>query len=188
MKKIPLKYLPVMGIIILFIVIGFFLFKSGSGIKVAVLKKIKTDEGFIIGEVHYNDPSYQGTRCVLDAVRVTLSKDKLLSSFDSFRLKLVPLNNPSIEIKGNKGVYDQNAKELNLRGNLQVSSDNGYSIYTEHITYSLKDGVLKSDEPVRIAGPFFSASGKGLLINPENNTYEIISDVTTLIESGNSNI
>jgi lipopolysaccharide export system protein LptC len=43
-------------------------------------------------------------------------------------------------------------------------------------------GHVSTEEPVKIFGPFFSVSGKGLIMDLEKESAKILSDVTTTIE------
>jgi len=118
----------------------------------------------------------------LDAKEVRFSKNNNFFSFMDFRLKLEPKNKPAIELEGKRGDYNKNSGEINLRGGLQGCTDNGYRIITEHILYNQKEGILKTEKPVKITGPFFSISGKGLSFNVENEILQIKSDVMTLVD------
>ena len=80
-----------------------------------------------------------------------------------------------------RGNYDKNSGKINLHGDLQAFTDNGYRIITEHLLYRQKEGYMETDGPVRILGPFFTLAGRGLYFNPEKETLRIISDVTTHI-------
>ncbi|MFC1868355.1 LPS export ABC transporter periplasmic protein LptC [Thermodesulfobacteriota bacterium] len=186
MIKNPIKYLPIAGIIVLLAVIGFLLIKSGhERFKDSTLTDIFSEEGLKLKNIHYiqNNPD-EGTKWVLDAEEVKFSKDRQHISFNNFRLKLEPENKPFIEMKGNRGEYDKNSHVIELRGDLRGYTENGYRITTEQILYKQKEGFIKTDEPVKITGPFFSVVGRGLRLNLERETLTVISDATTLIERG----
>jgi LPS export ABC transporter protein LptC len=178
MAKIPLKYLPVAGIIFLLCIIGYFLFNTGNQ-RGKGLDEMLPDTGLTVKYFHYSEDNL-----ILDADEGTYSRDKQRVILNNFYLKLVPLNSPSMEIKGEKAEWDRSLKVINLRGNLQGYSNNGYGLFTEHLIYEQQDGVLKTDEPVKITGPFFSVKGKGLLCYLERQRFKIISDITALIEKG----
>ncbi len=180
MAKIPLKYLPIAGILVLLCVIGYFLVNTGlQGVRGLDLDAILPDAGLTVKNFHYSEESL-----VLDADEGTYSLDRQRITLDNFYLKLEPPNSPSMEIRGEKAEWDRGLKVISLRGKLQGYSNNGYGIFTERLTYEQKDGVLKTDEQVRITGPFFSVNGKGLLCYPERQRFKIISDITALIEKG----
>jgi len=180
MAKKPLKYLPIAGILLLLCTVGYFLVKTGyqrgRGLDV---DEIFPDTGLTVKSFHYSEENL-----ILDADEGTYSKDKQKVTLNNFYLKLLPLNSPSIEIKGEKAEWDRSLKVINLRGNLQGYSNNGYGVFTEHLTYEQKDGVLRTDEKVKITGPFFSVNGKGLLCHLEKQRFKITSDITALIEKG----
>ena len=79
----------------------------------------------------------------LDAKEVKISKDKTFISFKDFLLKLKPQDRPWVELKGKRGDYDKNSGEINLHGDLQAHTDNGYRIITDHILYKEKEGYFK---------------------------------------------
>jgi LPS export ABC transporter protein LptC len=183
MSRFFKKHWPLLGIGILLLVIVLYMVGAQNGImKESLLADIVGEEGLKLKNVSYaqNDPN-QGMKWTLDAKEVKLSKDKTLISFKDFRLKLRPQNRPTVELEGKRGDYDRNSGEINLHGDLQAQTDNGYRIITDHILYKEKEGYLKTEEPVRIFGPFFSVAGRGLYYNPEKETLRIHSDVTTRI-------
>lgn len=186
MAKPFLKYLPILGIILLLAIIGFFVVKAGyERTGDSILTDSISEEGLRLKNIHYiQDNPGEGVRWVLDANEVKFSKDRQHISFNNFQMKLEPENSPSWELEGSKGDYNKNSNEINLKGDLRGYTENGYRIFTEHLLYKQKGGYLKTDEPVKITGPFFTVTGKGLHLNLKQETLRIINDVTTLIERG----
>jgi LPS export ABC transporter protein LptC len=182
--KLQLKYLPIMGIIAIFAVIGLFLIKAGhEGVEDTILTDLIPDEGLRLKNIHYiQDNPDEGAKWILDADEVKFSKDRQHLSFNKFHLKLEPENNFAIELVGSNGDYDKTSDEINLRGDLEGHTENGYRISTDHIIYKQKDGHLKADGPVEINGPFFSVTGRGLYVNLGKETIRIISNTTTFIK------
>jgi LPS export ABC transporter protein LptC len=184
MVKIPKKYLPITGILILFLIIGYFLVKPGD----KRINNTTTDElipvtGLTGKNVHFvEDHPDKGTKWVMDAEEATSSQDKKLISLSGVRLKLVSLDGSSTEINGDTGDYDKTLGEIRLKGDIHGFSDNGYSISTESLIYNQEESVLKTADPVIMKGPFFSVSGTGFLFYPEKETFKIISNVKTTIE------
>ena len=186
MARIPLKYLPISGILILLCIIGYFLLRPGNkGVSSTVMTDALPEAGLTIKNPHFSQSPDNGTGFILDADEGSYSKDKQLAILNNFRLQIKPLDSHTLEVKGNRAEYDTSTKVIRLSGNLQASSDNGFKLATEQITYAYdkKDGVLKTDEPVRITGPFFSMACKGLIFYPEKERLEF-SDVKTRIEQG----
>ena len=184
MKTFLSKYWPLIGIGILLIVVSLYLLDAHNAIiKGTALKAAVPKEGIRLKDIHYtqNDPD-DAVKWTLDAKEVRFTQNNNFFSFMDFRLKLAPENKPAIELKGKKGDYNKNSGEINLRGGLQGYSDSGYRIMTDHILYNQKEGILKTEKPVKIIGPFFSISGKGMSFNVENEILQIKSDVMTLVD------
>ena len=177
------KYWPLLGIAILLVVVGLYMVGAQKEIiKKSLLLDIVGEEGVKLKNVSYaqDDPN-KGMKWTLDAKEVKISKDSTFISFKHFKLKLKPNDRPWVELTGERGDYDKNSGEINLHGDLQAHTDNGYQLITEHILYKEKEGYLKTEEPVRIFGPFFSVAGRGLYYNVEKETLRIFSNVTTRI-------
>lgn len=186
MLKIPIKSFPVTGIIILFAIIAFFLVKADyRKIEDLVLQHTASEEGFELKNIHYiqDDPD-ESVKWVLDADKVTFTKDRQALFFDQFRFKLELKNDSTIELKGDSGEYNKDSSEITLRGDLSGNTSNGYALSGHHIIYKQKEGSLESDKPVKLTGPFFSVEGKGLQYDLERETLKIGPDVTTFIHRG----
>jgi LPS export ABC transporter protein LptC len=186
MNKFLRKHWPVLGIGVLLTVVGFYLFGAqGRFLAKPILGDILSKEGIRLADIHYTqDNPDQGTKWVLDAEEVTFSKDRKFMSFNNFLLNVESKDRPSIKLKGKTGDYDTRSGVINLRGDLQGDTENGYRIMTEQMTYKNKDGFLKTDKPVKIVGPLFSVEGTGLLFNLEKKTLKINRDVITVLKKG----
>lgn len=178
------KYLPITGIVLLLVVIGFYLIKARNrGVEDQIVTDIAPEEGLKLKNIHYiqNSPD-EGMKWVLDAQQIKFSMDRKHISFKDFSLRLEPENRPPIVLKGDGGDYDKTSSEITLRGGLTGYTGDGYKIITEHILYSQKESNLKAQEKVKLIGPFFSVAGQGLYIDLETETLRVQSHVTTLID------
>lgn len=188
MRKIPLRYLPLTGIILLFITIGFFLIKSNSDkIAETLLDEIMPEEGITLKNASINlvDPD-DGSTIILDAEKVTHLKDEI--NFSSFRIVIEPDNKLRVRLEGNNGKYYRETGELDLYGELKGETDSGYKIFTEHILYKQKVNSIVTDEPVELAGPYFTLTGKGLHYDLKNEILQVLSDVHSRIKKESLNL
>ena len=183
MKRLIKNHWPLIAIGGLLIVVGLYLINARNEIiQKPAFSYVVSDEGVKLKDIHYTqDNPDEGIKWVLDAREVSLSEDRQFITFRNFRLKLEPKNRPSIELVGEKGDYDKKSGEINLWGDLKGYSDNGYRIITEHVMYKQKENYLKTDEPVKIIGPYFSVEGGSLYLDLEKEILRVISGVTTSI-------
>lgn len=184
MKKIPKKYLPIAGIVILFLALGYFLVKTpgSKGINKKMISELPPDAGITGSNLHLvEERTEEGSKFILDADKAISSQNEERVTLTGIRLRFERKDGHNMEIKGAEGNFNKSLNEISLKGGIQGHSSKGYDFSTEYIVYNQKEGVLKTDELVRMSGPFFSVSGKGLLYNPEAETFKIISDATTII-------
>lgn len=183
MKKLLFKHWPLMGALILLLVMGALLLgrKKDMG-KDSLLSNVVPGEGLKMKNIHFTqeDPEDR-VKWVLDAKEVEYSPTRQFFIFRDFILKLEPLDRPSIELEGKRGDFDKETGEINLRGDLRGHTADGYHIFTDHLLFHRKAGLLHTEEPVKIAGPTFSISGRGLRVNLEKESLKVMSQVTTLI-------
>ncbi len=181
-----IRHLPIIGIVALLAVVGFYLIKAGNeGPEDSPPTDTVKDESFRLKNIHYIQENPDGgAKWILDADEVRFSEDRQYLSFNNFHLKLETENSFAIDLLGKNGSYDKTADEISLSGNLEGHTDNGYSIATDRIRYKQEKGHLNTDGPVEITGPFFSVTGKGLHVNLNTETIKVIHDTTTVIERG----
>ena len=184
MRSFLKRQWPLVGIGVLLALVAFYLIKSGKGfIQGPILKEIMSGEGLRLKDIHFtqDDPD-EGTKWVLDAGEVRFSGDKNSLLFHDFRLRLEPENGSWFKLKGKSGDYSRDSGEINLRGDLEGFSGDGYRIVTEHILINEKTGLMTTDKQVKIFGPFFSVEGRGLFVDLEKERLKILSDVVTIID------
>lgn len=187
MKKIPIKYLPLLGIALLIIIIGLFLIRAGhESLQDAVFTDIVSKEGLSIkGGLHFfGINTDDDTKWELKADEAKSSIDGTQTQLSKFKFKLESAGKFSIEIEGDRADYNKTADEIVLKGALKGLTDKGYRINTDQILFNRKEGYLKTDEAVKLTGPFFVTTGKGLFVDLKKETLEILSDVKTIIENG----
>ncbi|MDY6971443.1 MAG: LPS export ABC transporter periplasmic protein LptC [Thermodesulfobacteriota bacterium] len=165
MRTFVKRQWPLLGIGVLLAVVAFYLVKSGEGFTQGpILKEIMSGEGLKLKDIHFTqyDPD-KGTKWVLNAAEVRYSGDKNSLLFHDFRLKLEPEDGSVFKLNGNSGDYSRDSGEIDLRGDLEGSSGDGYRIVTEHIRINEKTGLMTTDKQVKIFGPFFFGRGQGAL-------------------------
>ncbi|MFH0844762.1 MAG: LPS export ABC transporter periplasmic protein LptC [Pseudomonadota bacterium] len=183
MKKYLIKHWPLMGIGGLIIVV--FLYFLGAARELAQITSsmdTHSEEGLRLKNIHYtqNNPDDK-VKWTLDAKEVQFSQDRQRLSFSDFLFEADFVDRRSIKLEGKKGDYDKNSGEINLQGNLRGHTDNGYVILADHFLFKHKEGILITEEPVKIIGPDITVSGRGAYFDVEKRILRILSGVTTTI-------
>lgn len=188
--RIPLRYLPLTGIVLLILIIGFYLIASDKeDLAEVILEEIIPEEGFSSKnvEVSQTDPD-RGAVWNLKADEFRYSEDGHRVQFLKFAMKIEPEKDLRIELEGNRGEYNKETNEINLYGELKGLTNSGYRIYSEHIIFKQDEDCLETDEDVTFTGPYFSITGKGLYVDLKNETLEVLSDVSSKIKKESLNL
>ena len=122
-----------------------------------------------------------GMKWILDAQEVIFSKDRQNISFKNFHLRLESENRAPVELQGHGGKYNKSLNEIQLWGKVRGVFEDGYQFETERLLYQQREGTLKSDDYIQVAGPFFSLKGKGLRLDLKRKTILVQSDVKTIV-------
>jgi lipopolysaccharide export system protein LptC len=65
------------------------------------------------------------------------------------------------------GVYDREADDVYLRGNVEIFRDDGYAMRTEEMHIDLGEGTAWGDAPVEAAGPGGTIRSQGFRVGPD---------------------
>jgi len=184
MKKFFKRQWPLIALALLLAVVGLYLSQGlKSPIKGPVIKEILSGEGLQLKDIHYvQDNPDEGLKWILDAKEVTFSEDRSSIAFQEFQLKVEPRNRSPIRLKGEKGDYAKDTGVINLRGNLELSSEDGFRMVTDQVRIHEKRRHLRTDQPVKIFGPSFSISGRGLFLDLDRERLQVLSDCKTVIK------
>ncbi len=146
------------------------------------VEKLLLRQGISLKQVHYSQGDIQkDIKWKMDAEEVKLSQDNSVVSFRRFHLTVEPKNRAEVQLKGRRGQYSRITGILRMSGNLRLRSTNGYSARSEHLVFDEKKGLLTTDDPVEILGPFFRLKGKGLYVDLKKEIFKVRSHVTTIL-------
>lgn len=188
MVRLSKKSLPLIGVVLLLSIIGFFLVKTDKGESENKMPEVTVPKADISSEnfkISKTDPD-KGTKLTLEADGGSFSteKDSEIGRFTGFRLKYQTKEALDFKLEGASGEFDRAKNEIYLSGGLKGKTADGYLLYTERITIQQDENCIKSDEVVTVEGPFFRITGKGLFMDLEKKTLEILKDVNSVFDTG----
>ncbi len=173
-----------MGLGVLLVLVVFYLITSNTKIiQEAPILDFMSGGGLRLDDFHYvqNNPE-KGMTWILDAKQANTSSDGNVIQFDTFHLTLRTSEDLStFELSGEQGHYTRDIGAIILNGQLEGISGQGYSFYTDALEINEKQGVIRTNKEIRIFGPLFSVKGWGLLLELEQETAKILSNVTAVI-------
>jgi LPS export ABC transporter protein LptC len=84
-----------------------------------------------------------------------------------------------IYLTGKQGKVYQDSKNVDLLGDVVLTSSDGYQLKTHSAFYRHSEKIVSSPDPVEIDGEQIRLTGRGMLVNVEAKTFKILSQVKT---------
>jgi LPS export ABC transporter protein LptC len=90
----------------------------------------------------------------------------------------------SFILSGNKGKVEQDSKNMELVGDVVLTSSDGYRLKTHSISYRHASKKATTSDPVEIEGKEIQVVGRGMLVDMESRIIKILSQVKTRWKGG----
>ncbi|VAX18051.1 hypothetical protein MNBD_NITROSPINAE02-1605 [hydrothermal vent metagenome] len=145
--------------------------------------------GVRLVEKKYNKPSLQlvAAKSVspLGEEKTYLERFTLISysdDTDDSKDKDTPFASRDLTISAENGVMMNETKDLEASGNVIVRDEKGRALITESLSWDQEGRVITTDGVVRVFGSNFVLTGTGMIVRPDDETVEILSDVKATFE------
>jgi LPS export ABC transporter protein LptC len=89
-----------------------------------------------------------------------------------------------IYLTGKQGKVYQDSKNVDLSGDVVLTSSDGYRLKTDSASYRHSEKIVSTGDPVEIDGEQIRLTGKGMLVDVEAKTFKILSQVKTHLRGG----
>lgn len=90
----------------------------------------------------------------------------------------------SFTISGDKGKVHQDSKDMELVGNVLLTSNDGYRLKTQSMSYQHLSKQVRTPDPVEFEGEQIHLTGKGMLVDMEAKTFKVLSQAKTQWKRG----
>ena len=128
-------------------------FESGSFSKKQMLN---------IKNVHYTDVGASGMKWEINADSAKYVKNENLVLFDRIRVKLVMSDGRTLVMTGDKGKSNTETKDMEVSGNVEITSDKGDRLTTDILRYSGAEQRIYTDSAVKMENSRMQVKGVGM--------------------------
>ena len=115
----------------------------------------------------------------LEAISIRQYQDKNMMLLEDVKLTVYAKDGRSFVVSGKEGKVYQDSKDMELSGNVMLTSSDGYQLRTHSVAYRHEDRRVTSSDVVELEGEQISLRGKGMLVDTERQTFKILSAVKT---------
>lgn len=85
---------------------------------------------------------------------------------------------------GDEGKVHQSSKDMELVGNVLLTSNDGYRLKTQSLSYQHSNKQVRTSDPIELEGELIHLTGKGMLVNMEAKTFKVLSQAKTQWKGG----
>ncbi|HOF04202.1 MAG TPA: LPS export ABC transporter periplasmic protein LptC [Syntrophales bacterium] len=180
------KPLPVITAVLILIAAAvlFYLWERGKEEAQKVLKILPDHVDMQLRDVHYTDVSADGAKWDIRANTVTYGRRENLAVFDQVTVEMTMADGRTYRLTGKEGFYWTATKDMEVRGNVVIISDQGDRITTDKLFYTEKNKTLHTDAPVILDNEKTRIHGQGMRLSMNDRRLELMSHVKAIIKTG----
>ena len=115
----------------------------------------------------------------LEAKSVYQYQDQNMLVLEDVKVTFYAKEGRTFFLTGKQGKVYQDSKNVELVGDVVLTSSDGYRLKTHSASYRDSEKVVSTPDPVEIEGEQIRLTGKGMLVNTEDRTFKILSQVKT---------
>ena len=136
-----------------------------------------TDADLRIKDVFLTE-NKRGTKAwELKAEWARMYRKKGKTIFEDLRVKVFVKGRKPIHITGEEGELDNAKKDIRIRGNVEVVSEDGFTLRTEELVWRNEEREIATEKRVWIASTTLRLSGKGLRVKVDTQQFWLQGEV-----------
>ncbi len=110
-------------------------------------------------------------------------KDEIFTISDLFGF-IYPESGGTVDVKGNKAVYRDREKLMNLSGDVVCKLSDGTIIMTDDLDFAIEKNTVTTDSKVNISGKGFRLSGTGMYAETQAKKFKLEKSVKLVLDKG----
>jgi len=118
----------------------------------------------------------------LEAKSVKQYQDQNTMVLEDVKVTFYAKEGRTFFLTGKQGTVYQDSKNVDLVGDVVLTSSDGYELKTHSVAYRHLEKIVSTSDPVEIEGEQVRLTGKGMLVNIEDKTFKILSQVKTQLK------
>ena len=120
----------------------------------------------------------------LEAKSIQQYQDQNIMLVEEVKVTFFTKEGRSFVISGNQGKVYQDSKNMELLGDVVLTSSDGYRLKTHSISYHHLEKTVTTSDPVEIEGEQIRVEGKGMWVDMEGKIFKVLSQVKTRWKGG----
>jgi LPS export ABC transporter protein LptC len=143
----------------------------------ALLKIMSDRVDLQVRNVRFTDVGDSGMKWELVADTARYQKKENLAFFEKMKVKLVTKDGRTFMMTGDRGKLNTESRDMEIEGNVDISSDNGDRFRTDHLRYLSAGTLIETDGSVVMENRSIRVSGVGMTLSLEEKKIVLLSQV-----------
>lgn len=137
-----------------------------------------------LGSVHLVENKGEHKAWELDADKAKVFQGDKTTSLRNVRVIFYSPDRPPLVVTAREGEVNMDTRQVMARGNVEMKSQEGYTLKTETLHWIPKGKLVKTRDPVRIEGKDFEITGVGMVAEVGRHTVRVLRNVRAVLHSG----
>ena len=147
--------------------------------------KISTDGADTrLEKIHLVEDKHGQKTWELEAKSIQQYQSQNIMLIQEVKLTFFGKEGRSFVVSGNQGKVHQDSKDMELSGDVVVTSSDGYRLKTQSVSYHHSEKKITTSDPVEIEGDLIRLQGIGLSVDMEAKIFKVLSQVKTQWKGG----
>ncbi len=142
------------------------------------------DAKMFLEKIHFVEDKQGKKTWELEAKSIQQNREENLMVLEDVKVTVYTEEGQSFTISGKQGKIFLDSKNMELQGDVLVSSSDGYRLKTHSVVYHHQEKKAGTSDPVEINGEQIRLVGKGILVDMEARTFKILGHVKTQLRRG----
>ena len=153
--------------------------------KLSEVPKILTDGADTrLEKIHLVEDKHGQKTWELEATSAQQYQDQNMLVLKDVKVTFFSKDGRVFSLSGKEGKVYQDSKNLEIIGDVVLTSNDGYRLKTQSISYNHKENKARTSDPVEIEGEQLRLEGRGMLVDMEAKTFKVLSQVKTRWKGG----
>ena len=158
--------------------------KKGSGEGESLTKIPHGEADMRLEKIRLVEDKHGKKTWELDAKAIQQYQGQNIILLEDVKVTFFTKDGRSFILSGNQGKVYQDSKNMELVGDVRLSSSDGYRLRTHSVSYQHADKKVTTPDPVEIEGKEIQVVGKGMQVDMEAKIIKILSQAKTRWKGG----
>jgi LPS export ABC transporter protein LptC len=150
-----------------------------------VLPKISTEGADMrLEKIRFVEDKHGRKTWELEAKSIQQYQDQNIMMLDDVTVTFYSKEGRSFTLSGNRGKVYQDSKNMELVGDVLLTSSDGYRLKTHSVSYNDLEKKVTTSDPVEIEGKEIQLVGKGMLVDMDAKIIKVLHQVKTRWRGG----